>query len=1141
MCILCQMGNKQDHSTPAANAAGGVQSFSFTQDQIDHWQNIDQTPANPFGKDTNYETFLDYLGALQRPLTPTQAQGPIVVNVSDLNDHPDYKAAAIAALHQWSSVTPLQFIIVDDRPYNPATDYLRVVSPELGEANDGSAFSSGRFVSVGQRFHDTEPNKTDPGGYIYNTFIHEFGHEFGLNHPGFYNYGGPGGPQITYFNDAKWVYDNQQYSVMSYFDSIDTGGTTAWTNTTPGIADIEAVIRHYFSTVTNGVRTYQDVQLNTGDDVYGFGSTKAGYALTATGQTHDVGFVIHDTGGHDTVDFSGSTAGTILDLREGRFSSVNGHTNNVAVFDGHNQDATEYYIEKGVGSKYADIIVGNDGQNELLGNAGDDRIDGGNGADEIHGGAGNDLIVGGLDTKDSRDRNNTLPPDNLPESKDGDDKLYGEAGNDTINGGAGNDLLDGGAGDDILRGMAGVDIFRGGAGNDTVDFSLESPFQLLVNLLTNVASGGTASGDTFFSIENLIGSDDRIDRFIGNDANNHFDGLGGGDVFNGGNGDDILDGARDGDVLYGDAGNDILIGGAGADYLDGGDGIDTADYTVDEHQPMFGPPRTPSTEGVTVNLALGTASGGDGEGDTTTTHQYDRLVNIENVLGSKYGDTLIGNAGVNVLSGAAGNDTLSGGGGADTLDGGTGQDTAAYYGSTTGVTVSLGVASSHPETFISIEGLAGSAFNDTLTGDAGDNNLVGQGGDDTLSGGGGNDTLDGDFIPFPVTGVGLGDSYATLPAGAANNSIAGAYDLTNAFSLLADVDIGNATTLAHSTVNATGNGEGGFYKLTVNAGTVITADLDHTSDGLDDSYIRIVRADGTEVAFNDDGGNDPGSTRRTDSLVNFKVAEAGTYYIVVGHYDNDAGGPVDTVPNGATYELNVSVTPPPPTAPNIGVAGNDTLIGGDGSDTLLGRAGDDTLRGGAGADHLDGGDGIDTASYLNAHDALTVDLAAGVGHGGEAEGDTLVGIEKLVGGKGGDILIGNAVNNTLNGSDGNDTLTGGGGKDTLTGGAGADHFNFSAVGDSGIGGARADVITDFNHGQGDRIDLSGIDANANQSGDQAFIFIGTGAYTDHAGELRYSDTSGNTTIAGDINGDGTSDFQIVLKGLIALVAADFAL
>lgn len=1069
MCVLCQMGYSREHSTPTGQASAG--SFTLSPEDLQNWQNIDQTPDNPYNKDTNYETFLDYLGALQRPLTPEMAQSPIVVNLSELSDHPDYLEAAIGALQMWSSVTPLQFQIVTDRPYDPSTDYLEVVSPEVGEEDEGSAYSAGRYVSVGQRFHDTEPNKTEPGGYIFNTFIHEFGHEFGLNHPGFYNYGGPGGPQITYYNDAKWVYDNQQYSVMSYFDNIDIGGTTAWTNTTPGIADIEAVIRHYFSTVTDGVRTYQDIQLNTGDDIYGFGSTRLGYTLTADGPTHDIGFVIHDTGGHDTVDFSGSTSSTILDLREGRFSSVNGHANNVAIFDGHNADATEYYIEKGVGSAFDDIILGNDGANELLGGGGVDRIDGGNGADEIHGGAGNDIIVGGLDSKDSRDRNNTLPPDDLPESNDGDDRLFGEGGNDTINAGQGNDLLDGGAGDDILRGMAGVDIFRGGAGNDTVDFSLESPFQLLVNLVTNVASGGTASGDTFFSVENLIGSDDRIDRFIGNDANNYFLGLGGGDVLSGGNGDDKLEGARDGDVLSGDAGNDRLIGGAGADYLDGGDGIDTADYTLDERQPMFGPPRTPATEGVTVNLQTGTASGGDGEGDTTTTHQFDRLVNIENVIGSKFADTLIGNTGDNVLSGAAGDDVLAGGGGQDTLNGGAGRDMAAYYGSTTGVIVSLGVASSHPETFVSIEGLAGSGHNDQLTGDAGDNRLVGQGGDDVLTGGGGNDTLDGDFIPFPVTGVGTGDGYTTLAPGATNNSTASAHDLTDNFTLAADADIVNATTLAHSTVNATGNGEGGYYKLTVNAGTVITADLDHTSDGLSDSFLWLVREDGTVVAFNDDGGNDPGSSRRTDSAFSFKVAETGDYYIVVGQYNNDTGEPEQTVPDDATYELNVSVTPPPPVMPNIGVAGNDTLDGGAGNDTLYGRAGDDVLSGGAGADTLDGGTG----------------------------------------------------------------------KDTLSGGDGADHFNFSATGDSRVG-ANADRVTDFSHAQGDIIDLSAIDADTGAAGDQAFTFIGTAGYSNHAGELRFASLSTTTTtIAGDIDGDGVSDFHITLTGRVGLVAADFVL
>ncbi|MGK9167550.1 M10 family metallopeptidase C-terminal domain-containing protein [Inquilinus limosus] len=1140
MCILCQTGYSKEHSTPGGVAVSG--SFTISPEDLQNWQNIDQTPDNPYGKDTNYETYLNYLGALSRPLTPEQAQSPIVVNVSELADHPDYMEAAIGALEMWSAVTPLQFEIVTDRPYDPDTDYLEVVSPELGEPSDGSAFSAGRYVSVGQRFHDTEPNATEPGGYIFNTFIHEFGHEWGLNHPGFYNYGGPGGPQITYYNDAKWVYDSQRYSVMSYFDDIDTGGTTAWTNTTPGIADIEAVIRRFFSTVdANGERTYQDIQLNTGDDVYGFGSTRLGYTLTADGPTHDIGFVVHDTGGHDTIDFSGSTASTILDLREGRFSSVNGHSWNVAIFDGHNADATQYYIEKGVGSDFLDIIIGNDGDNELLGGGGDDKIDGGNGADEIHGGAGDDLIVGGLDSKDSRDRNNTLPPDDGPESNDGADRLYGEDGNDTINAGQGNDLLYGGAGDDILRGMAGVDVFYGGDGIDTVDFSLESPFQLLVNLVTNVASGGTASGDTFYSIENLIGSDDRIDRFIGGTEANYFLGLGGGDVLSGGGGDDKLEGARDGDVLNGDAGNDTLIGGAGADFLDGGDGIDTADYTLDERQPMFGPPRTPATEGVTVDLAAGTASGGDGEGDTTTTHQYDRLVNIENVIGSKFADTLIGNAGVNVLSGAAGDDTLAGGGGADTLDGGAGLDMAAYYGSTTGVTVALGDASTHQETYVSIEGLAGSGHDDRLTGDAGDNRLVGQGGDDVLKGGAGRDTLDGDFIPFPVSGIGMGDGYATLGPDATNNSVAAAHDLTNAFSLVADSDIVDATTLPHTTVNATGNGEGGYYKLTVNAGSIITADIDHTSAGLSDSFLWLVRADGTVVAFNDDGGNDPGSARRTDSQFTFKVAETGDYYIVVGQYNNDTGEPEQAVPDGATYELNVSVAPPPPVMPNIGEAGDDTLEGGAGNDTLFGRAGDDILRGGTGADALDGGSGIDRASYFGLSQAVTVDLAAGVGHGGEAEGDTYASIERVSGGRAGDTLIGNAGDNVFWGYEGNDTLDGGAGKDTLSGGAGADVFDFSAIGDSVVG-ALADVITDFSHAQGDRVDLSGIDADTGTAGNQAFSFIGSATYSHHAGELRFAHLSSDTTtIAGDVNGDGVSDFHITLRGFVTLVGADFVL
>jgi len=151
------------------------------------WWINDQTPDNPYGKSTDYDAFLDYLGALDRSLTPEIAAEPLRVNVYELNDHPDYKAAAIGALQTWSTVTPLQFEIVDDAPFDIKTDWIEVVSPELGEVDEGTAYSADRYVNIGQRFHDTEPNKTDIGGYVFDSFIHEFGHEFGLNHLGLYN------------------------------------------------------------------------------------------------------------------------------------------------------------------------------------------------------------------------------------------------------------------------------------------------------------------------------------------------------------------------------------------------------------------------------------------------------------------------------------------------------------------------------------------------------------------------------------------------------------------------------------------------------------------------------------------------------------------------------------------------------------------------------------------------------------------------------------------------------------------------------------------------------------------------------------------------------------------------------------------
>lgn len=1001
----------------------------------DQWWVNDQTPDNPYDKSEDYDAFLDYLGALNRSLTPEIAAGTLRINVQDLNDHPEYKAAAIGALQMWSSVTPLQFEIVDDTAFNPATDWMWVVSPELGEPNDGSAFSSNRYVSIGQRFHDTEPNKTDIGGYVFDSFIHEFGHEFGLNHPGLYNYSGPGGVQINYLNNATWIYDRQQYSVMSYFDGIDVGEETRWSASTPLMADIEAVIRRFFSTVDeNGVRTYQTINLNTGDNVYGFNSTEYGYELTEWGMQHDIGFVIHDTGGLDTIDFSGSTAGTILDLRAGFFSSVNGHNNNVSIFAGHNADPTEYYIETGIGSRYGDILIGNDGDNILDGRGGGDRmagydgddiyfvdsrddivreeadegndtvyvmsrdlrirnianveniiyldgstppdgggsaplpsvgdntmtsiiigtdegetLDGGAGDDTIFGQGGDDLIIGGRDSLASRDINNTIAVADLEdqtESDDGNDTLYGGDGNDTILGGQGNDILDGGDGDDIMSGQAGIDIFRGGNGVDTVDYSRESPFQLLVNLETNIARGGTASGDTFYSIENLIGSDDRIDRFIGTAAANHFWGQGGGDYFNGRGGDDILDGGNDGDILYGEDGNDTIIGGAGQDYMDGGEGIDTVVYAG-------------SSSGVTVDLVNGTANGGDADGPVQivgrgTAIRHDILVGFENVIGSFHDDRIIGDDQVNVLSGGSGDDTLTGGGSGDTLNGGAGSDTADYSDADKGVTLTLIGARSAMDTYISIENLAGSGFDDRIKGDDAANVLTGQGGSDKIDGGDGDDTLFGDFADLgdPIPQPGLGTGYATLGPDATNNSIATAFDISNNFSLAADPDIFDSTTVLHTTVNATGNGLGAYYRLDLAAGTVITIDIDHIADpNVHDSWVRLLDSNGNIVAENDDGGGDPGSTSNRDSSTVFVVEETGTYYILEGSWSPTAPGSgwAETIPVGSTYELNVSVDfPPPPVQP--GEAGSDVLRGDRGNDLLDGGLEADTLIGGMGED-----------------------------------------------------------------------------------------------------------------------------------------------------------------------------------------------
>ena len=301
----------------------------------------------------------------------------------------------------------------------------------------------------------------------------------------------------------------------------------------------------------------------------------------------------------------------------------------------------------------------------------------------------------------------------------GDDAIFGLGGGDILSGDAGNDLLVGGRGDDALN---------GGKGFDTANFN-DASFDVTADLVSGHALidlGGSTEDDLLISIEGLTGGGGN-DHLYGNSAANSLAGM---------NGYDSLDGREGNDRLYGGDGNDNLTGGTGADVLNGGAGIDTVLYDQ-------------STAGVNVNLSTGVGSGGEAAGDMFS--------GIEDVLGSKFNETLTGNALSNIFFGGLGDDSIAGGGGddiifggtgADTMNGGSGVDRIDYDGGSAGIKVDLvkqtatgGDATG--DVFSSIEDVAGTDFADTLTGNSASNTLWGRAGNDKLSGAAGADDLTG--------------------------------------------------------------------------------------------------------------------------------------------------------------------------------------------------------------------------------------------------------------------------------------------------------------------------------------------------------------------------------------------------------------
>jgi hypothetical protein len=144
-----------------------------------------------------------------------------------------------------------------------------------------------------------------------------------------------------------------------------------------------------------------------------------------------------------------------------------------------------------------------------------------------------------------------------------------------------------------------------------------------------------------------------------------------------------------------------------------------------------------------------------------------------------------------------------------------------------------------------------------------------------------------------------------------------------------------------------------------------------------------------------------------------------------------------------------------------GEGGNDRLRGEGGNDTIEGGEGQDTILGGAGADSLDGGAGdADELSYAGTTTGVTVNLATGLGIGGDAQGDSLSGFEAVRGGSGDDSLVGGDGADTLHGSLGDDTLEGGEGDDRLVGGAGANRLLGGGGNDFYVVQSGGDTVTE---------------------------------------------------------------------------------
>jgi Ca2+-binding RTX toxin-like protein len=662
--------------------------------------------------------------------------------------------------------------------------------------------------------------------------------------------------------------------------------------------------------------------------------------------------------------------------------------------------------------------------------------------------------------------------------------IDGANGADTLGGGTASDRIEGGSGDDVILSSGGGDVVEGEGGNDAMRYD------------NGVASRVTLSAKFALSGSNLPIADALVSKFDGSDSLIGADTVGSIETVAGTAGlNDLVDGASvqqpDGALL-----GIILDLGAGTLKLSGTiGGFPTSiipavrDYTLAltgfEHATG-----TAQADTITGSSAANTITGGSGADSLSGAGGNDRLEgegDADTLAGGLGNDTLLGGSAADVLSGDEGNDDLSGGTGGDSLDGGSGNDTLA--GNEGSDTLAGGTGAD------SLIGGSGNDLSaDSLDGGADDDTMIGFGGHDTLLGGSGNDSLDG----------GNGDD--TLVGAAGSDVLAGGL---GADSMLGGAD--GDTLVGSAGADTLDGGDGSDDWASYAGGSLgVSINLQDSLVGSADTLVGSDAQGDVMSGIENIRGSSGADFLRGDGLNNYLIGDSGADQL-------------------------------------LGEGGADTLSGGSQNDTLNGGAGNDLLDGGSGADQITGGDGYDIVTYRNAGSVL-VDLTYTVAATGQATGDTFFLIEAVEGSAFTDTLIGDGLGNVLAGGGGNDSLRGGGGNDTLageagrdvlSGGAGADRFVWTSVDQSQPALGLRDIITDW--ALGDRIDLSGMDANSAVDGQQAFTFRGVtlDPFTAAAGDVWVYQYAGNTYVVAGVDANANRDFQIELTGLHTLTAGSF--